>query len=370
MNTFRVKYLITCFEGEDIDQKLRWICLEQSVELPEEVVSKAILNLVVGQVKEVEEQANGTYEAVIAWPLSNVGDDPTQFLNMLYGNISLKRGIKVLSVNWESLTSILQGPAFGIHGIRERVQIPERALACGVLKPMGLSSDELAELASSFSRGGIDLIKDDHGLADQRYAPFEDRIKKVLTALHQTEKETGKRAHYYPNITTTGSKLMEKYKRAADLGADGVMVIPELCGYESMHELARSDIDLPIIAHPAFSGNRVTDAEHGFSPAFLYGELYRAFGADYCVYPNTGGRFSFSPEACHALNNEARRMDSPFRPTFPMPGGGIKRETIKHWIKEYGNNTVILLGASMLQHPQGVEQAAAEVHELLGSGLN
>jgi ribulose 1,5-bisphosphate carboxylase large subunit-like protein len=48
-----------------------------------------------------------------------------------------------------------------------------------------------------------------------------------------------------------------------------------------------------------------------------------------------------------------------------MPGGGMKRETLPHWISEYGNDTVFLLGASMLQHPGGLEAASREVAEVL-----
>jgi ribulose-bisphosphate carboxylase large chain len=365
MDQFTVHYIITCYEGEEIDEKLQWICLEQSVELPEEVVPKAILDKVMGQVQDVKPIGNGKYEASISWPNDNAGGDLTQFLNILYGNISLKKGIKITSVDWESLSGLFKGPMFGIDGIRDEFGIYDRPMACGVLKPMGLSADELANQAREFALGGIDMIKDDHGLANQSYAPFEERVSRVSEALQSAMKETGILTRYFPNITVSGSKLMENYELAADLGADGVMLIPDLCGYAGMHELAQSDLDLPIIAHPAFSGTFVTDPEHGFTPAFLYGELYRAFGADFTVYPNTGGRFSFSSEQCEALNLSARKTDSPFKPTYPMPGGGMRRETLPHWIKEYGNNTVFLLGASMLQHPKGIQSAAEEVSELL-----
>lgn len=370
MNTFRVQYRITCYDGEDIREKLRWICLEQSVELPEDVVPVDILDKVVGQVQDWSEINERAYHAKIDWPLDNIGDDPTQFLNILYGNISLKRGIKIVSVDWDSLIPILEGPAFGIDAIRTRIGVSERAMACGVLKPMGLSAEGLAEQALAFSSGGIDLIKDDHGLANQKYASFEERLAKVVKAVDQGNEDSANKTLYFPNITTSGTKLLDRFKQAADLGADGVMVIPELCGYESMHVLARSDIELPIIAHPAFSGSRVTDPDHGFTPAFLYGEIYRAFGADFAVYPNTGGRFSFSEEECKGLNHQARSSDSPFKKVFPTPGGGMKRETLTKWVKEYGNDTVFLLGASMLQHPGGLKKAASEVHALLEATIS
>jgi ribulose-bisphosphate carboxylase large chain len=362
---FTVFYKITCYEGENIDEKLRWICLEQSVELPEEVVSQAILDKVVGQVLDVKPIGKNCYQASISWPIDNAGADQTQFLNILFGNISLKRGIKITSVDWKNLSDLFQGPMFGVEGIREEFGIKERPMACGVLKPMGLSADEMVTQARQFALGGIDIIKDDHGLANQEYAPFQERVSKVAEALQLAMKESGVLTRYFPNITSSGSKLLENYELAADLGADGVMVLPDLCGYESMHELAQHDLDLPIIAHPSFSGTFVTDPEHGFTPAFLYGELYRAFGADFAIYPNTGGRFSFTPEECKELNKAARNSNSPFKPVLPMPGGGMKRETLPHWISEYGNDTVFLLGASMLQHPGGLEAASREVAEVL-----
>lgn len=335
------------------------------MELPEEVVPDHILSEIIGQVVSIEPVGENQYKVQIKWPLENTGGDRTQFLNMLYGNISLKRGIKVSHVHWPELSGLFKGPGQGIDGVRELVGIHNRPMACAVLKPMGLNAEEFSDQAFEFSAGGIDLIKDDHGLANQSYAPFQERVEKVVAALKKSEAAYGRRAAYFPNITVSGSRLMQQYKSAFELGADGVMVLPELCGYEAMHELAASDIDLPIIAHPSFSGTFVTDPEHGFTPAFLYGELYRAFGADCTVYPNTGGRFSFSQEECLQLNEAARTSASPFNPVFPMPGGGMKRETLPHWIKEYGNDTVFLLGASMLQHPEGIRQAAMEVSALL-----
>jgi hypothetical protein len=40
------------------------------------------------------------------------------------------------------------------------------------LKPMGSTTAELAKMAYDFAKGGIDIIKDDHGLADQRQGAY------------------------------------------------------------------------------------------------------------------------------------------------------------------------------------------------------
>lgn len=365
MQTFTVSYQITCFEGETIHEKTKWICLEQSVELPEELVLPGILEKVIGRVKDINPISETSYLVDIEWPCDNIGHDRIQFLNVLFGNISLKPGIRILNVEWAKFAELFNGPAFGIRGIRQRRGIEKRPMACGVLKPMGLESDALAELAYDFSTGGIDFIKDDHSLADQVYAPFTDRVTSITTKLKHCEEEFGYRAHYYPNITGTPSQMKERYEMAKESGADGVMVLPHLSGFETMHELASSEIDLPIMAHPAFSGALVSAANHGFSPAFLYGELYRAFGADFTIYPNTGGRFSFSGQECIEINNCARTVSSPFKPMFPLPGGGMKRETIPHWVNEYGNDMVFLIGASLFQHPDGIQKAVRELIAVL-----
>lgn len=365
MSRFTIQYEITCYAGESIHEKLEWMCLEQSVELPAELVEKDILDLVKGQVTKVNQLTENRYEAVISWPVSNAGNDITQFLNILYGNISLKKGIRIISVEWAKLNELFKGAKFGIEGIRKKFDIPRRAMACGVLKPMGLSADELASLAGTFADGGIDLIKDDHGLANQSYAPFQERVQKVVKAVSQASDQSGRQTRYFPNITASGAQLIDNYQFAAECGADGVMIIPGLCGFEIMHQIAQSEIELPIIAHPAFTGTMVTDPEHGFIPAFLYGELIRALGADFAIYPNTGGRFSFSVKECLDLNVAARKSVNGLKPIFPMPGGGMKQESIPYWIEKYGSDTVFLLGASILQHKEGISKAVKDVQQAL-----
>jgi ribulose-bisphosphate carboxylase large chain len=60
------------------------------------------------------------------------------------------------------------GPRFGAAGLREVLGVPRGPLLCTALKPMGSTVAALAEMAYAFAKGGIDIIKDDHGLANQR----------------------------------------------------------------------------------------------------------------------------------------------------------------------------------------------------------
>lgn len=366
MSTFDISYLVTVLEGEHIEEKIEGICLEQSVELPRSVLTREVETKVVGKPSSQKKIDDAVYNITITWPVENIGNDISQFLNILYGNISLQAGIRVVGAEWEKLDKdLFGGPAFGIQKLRQMYGIDGRALSSTSLKPLGLDAKGIGNLCYQFAAGGLDIIKDDHGITNQSYAPFEDRIKACVTGIEQAAEETGHRAYYFPHITALAAESVERYKKAAEMGADGVLICPHIAGMETMHQLARMELPLPIIAHPAFSGGLTTNEKQGLKPGFLYGELWRALGADFVVYPNTGGRFSFSVDECKAINRGARSEQLPFKSAFPMPGGGMKRSNIPEWLEIYGPDTVFLLGTSLYEHPDGPRRAAEELSGML-----
>jgi len=211
MSTFEITYLLTMLEGEQVDQKIESICLEQSVELPLAVLNQTIEQDIVGTPVNKSKLNDDQYEVSIAWPVANLGGEITQFLNVLYGNISLQPGIRILDVDWSNLTpNIFAGSTFGIHKIRDQYDITGRPLSATALKPIGSTSSELADLCYRFAIGGIDIIKDDHGLANQDVAPFQDRVKSCVTAIQKVTEKTGRRYYYYPNITAASTDVIER----------------------------------------------------------------------------------------------------------------------------------------------------------------
>src|SRR5262249_57208942 len=89
----------------------------------------------------------------------------------------------------------------GLDELRRRVGAPARALTCSPLKPQGLPAGRLAELAKSFAQGGVDYIKDDHGLADQAYSPFPARVEAVAAALRSVAQSGGQATRYGPALS-------------------------------------------------------------------------------------------------------------------------------------------------------------------------
>ena len=99
---------------------------------------------------------------------------------MLFGNTSIHDDVMLHDVEIPAeLAATFGGPRHGLDGLRQRVGAGARALTCSALKPQGLPPAKLAELARRFADGGIDYIKDDHGLADQAYSPFAERVDAI-----------------------------------------------------------------------------------------------------------------------------------------------------------------------------------------------
>src|SRR5581483_10942225 len=163
-------YRIRC-DARSIETRARTLAVEQSVEMPLAAISdEFVLGEIVGRVEAIREIEPGLFEVRVSLAAATVGDDPGQLLNMLFGNSSLHEDVVLWDIELPAvLMATFAGPRHGLNGLRARVGAGMRALTCSALKPQGLPASGLAELAARFARGGIDYIKDDHGLADQVY---------------------------------------------------------------------------------------------------------------------------------------------------------------------------------------------------------
>ena len=111
----RVTYRLLCGEGESPQDKATDIAYEQTVELPPACIGDAITERVVGRVESVEPGTSRGWTAVISYSPEWVGDDAAQLANLLFGNISLKHGIVITSIEWPAtLLKTFGGPAHGI----------------------------------------------------------------------------------------------------------------------------------------------------------------------------------------------------------------------------------------------------------------
>lgn len=355
---FSVVYRITGTEPEAY-AKARDICLEQTVEFPAELVPPGFIqDSIVGQIEELAADGPASYRATISFAIETAANELTQLLNVIFGNISIKPGYRVEEISLsQPLLSLFKGPRFGKDGLRRLLEVPQRPLLFTALKPMGLGNKELAELAYQFALGGIDIIKDDHGLTNQSFAPFNERVKLCAEAVERANRETGQKCIYVANVTAPHNQVIYRARYAKENGARGLLMAPGLVGFDTMKTVADDNaIGLPIFSHPALLGSYVLSPEHGISHFALFGQMTRLAGADGTIYPNYGGRFSFSREECKSIVKGTTVPMGNLRNIFPCPGGGMSISSIPDMIEVYGSEVIFLVGGGLFKHgPKIVE---------------
>lgn len=340
--------------------RAREIAVEQTVEIPEDCLAAAIEERIVGRVEALAALPDGRHRAVVSYPVRNVGAHFTQLVNLLYGNISMHRGIRLAAVEWPAeVLARFPGPAFGVAGVRELVRVPRRPLVCAAIKPLGLTVAELARDAAAFAAGGADLVKDDHSLDEQEdLAPFRERVARCQEAVERTKAARGGRSLYLPNLTGSPGDLPARVAWVRSLGIRGVVVSPLLLGFEAVRWVAEGGA-LAVLGHPTFSGAFFGD-EHGIAPEVLLGQLFRLAGCDGVIFVNAGGRFDWSEERCLAIAGALRAPLGPIRPAFPVPAGGVQVARVPGWVARYGPDTMVLIGGSFYQQGD-LERATAEL---------
>jgi ribulose-bisphosphate carboxylase large chain len=351
---FTAIYYLTGGEA-DARAKAQDLCLEQTLELPDALVTDATIRAhVLGQIESLSPVGEDRFEARISFAVEIVGGELTQLVNVLFGNISLKPGVRLERMELPpSLLQQFRGPRFGRKGLREYLQVPERPLLCTALKPMGMSADELAELAYQLALGEIDIIKDDHGLADQSFAPFDERVTKCTQAVARANKETGGHSVYAPNITAPAQLVLERAVFAKRAGAGALLICPGITGLDAMRAIADDDrIALPILSHPAMQGSFIADRTSGVSHFCLFGQWNRLAGADAAIFPNAGGRFSFTADDCRELSAGCEVEMGHIAPIFPTPAGGMSLDRIPEMRAMYGREVIFLVGGGLRSHSE------------------
>lgn len=354
MSHVNATYRVTA-GARDIAGIAQALALEQSVELPLAAVhDRYVAEHIVARVADIRDRSDGTHDVTIDLATATMAGDVAQIVNMLFGNSSLHAHVELVDVRFpDDMLAALSGPRFGAAGLRRVLGVPERPLACAALKPQGLPVERLAELCHTLASAGIDVIKDDHGLADQGYSPFAQRVAACGRAIERAAAETGHRALYAPSVVGSPRRAAAQVRIARDEGAQALLLAPSLIGLPSFAELVSEEVDVPVLAHPSFGG--ATRIAH----PLLIGTLYRALGADAVIFPHSAGRFAPPESECRNLVARCRAPLHDWPATMPVPAGGLQLETIAETIAVYGRDVMLLIGGSLLQEPGRIHERAS-----------
>jgi ribulose-bisphosphate carboxylase large chain len=328
----------------ELDGIAHALALEQSVEVAAEIVTDPfVAENIMGRVTRIVPAADGIHTVALQLAVATTGCDVAQTINMLFGNSSLHAHVELVDVEFPpEFLARFAGPRFGIAGLRQRLGIPDRPLTCAALKPQGMPSAALATLCYTLAASGIDVVKDDHGLADQAYSPFAERVAACQHAIELARRDTGARCIYAPSLVGSPRALAAQARIARDEGAGAVLLAPALIGMPAFAEFVAVDCNVPVLAHPAYGGAARV------APPLLLGRIFRWLGADAVIFPHFGGRFAYTPDECAGIAANSRCDWGGYRRTLPVPAGGLSVERVAEIVRFYGTDVMLLIGGSLL----------------------
>jgi 2,3-diketo-5-methylthiopentyl-1-phosphate enolase len=293
---------------------------------------------------------------MIGYPLINMNPDIPSILTTVFGKLSMDGQIKLIDLHLpDSLLSQFPGPRFGIDGIRKLLGVHNRPLLMSIFKQcIGLPLHELEREYQNQIDGQVDLVKDDEIFFRDDYAPALKRIDAFEKCNQHQEEKTGKKVLYAVNLTGPVTQLVEQAKHLSNAGATCLLLNVAPYGFDVLHRIsADPDVNIPILAHPAFTGSFYPSPYYGLSASLLLGKLMRLSGADIVLHPSPYGSVAMPKE--EALNI-AKQLQCPshiHRSAFPTPSAGIHPGLVPILYRDFGENFIINAGGGIHGHPQG-----------------
>lgn len=349
-NQIQASYLI--ITEENPEKVATEIALEQTVEMPRHLISDPyILENIVGRISEVHEETKNQYRITLEYSPDILTGSMGQLMNLIFGNISLKKGIKLIDLTLPPcFLRDYSGPAYGVEGLRNKTGVWGRPLTCAALKPLGCSALELAQICYELALGGIDIIKDDHNLGDQQACRYQDRVYLCRQALLKAQEKNGRKTLYFANINDCPHTMQQQIEYALELGVDGLLLQPVIMGLDLFRSIAEN-INYPflLMAHPSMSGVFFSSNREGIAPEILLGTILRLSGADAVIFPDCSGRFPFDEATCRKISQKLLTPLGKILSSFPIPGGGISLSTLAKVQENYSDDTIFLIGSSLYE---------------------
>jgi ribulose-bisphosphate carboxylase large chain len=272
--------------------------------------------------------------------------------------------IRLLDIEFpESFLDHFEGPKFGVQGLRDMLEVHDRPLFFGVVKPnIGLSPETFTELAYESWLGGLDIAKDDEMLGDVDWSPLGKRSLLMGRARKQAEKLTSEKKIYLANITDEADRLIELHDICVKNGANALMVNAMTVGLSPMRMLRRHT-EVPLVAHFDMIAPFTRVPFYGIDSNVII-KLQRMVGFDSIIFPGLGARMRTSDQEVLENVDQCLKPMSAMKPCLPVPAGSQWAGTtldIYQTLKtvDFG----IVPGRGVFEHPLGPRAGAASLRQ-------
>jgi len=324
----------------------------------------------------------------IAYPndLFEEGNMP-QILSSIAGNIfGMKAldGLRLVDVKWpKNILNSFKGPQYGIKGIRDLFRVKKRPITATVPKPkVGYYAEEHAQHGYEIWTGGVDLLKDDENLSNQRFNRFEKRLDLSMKMRDKAENETGERKSYLINITSEVDEMKRRAKLVKDFNNEYVMIDILTIGWAAVQTIRDEceKLGLAIHAHRAFHAAFDRNPNHGMSMKVL-AEIARMQGVDQL---HIGGLGKLAGDKIEVLNNYKKiAQDSNegdvevlaqnwygMKKVLSVCSGGVHPGIIHRLIELLSTDIAIQVGGGVLGHPGGTRSGAKALRQAIDAYMD
>ena len=290
-----------------------------------------------------------------------------QYLSVVAGNLfGLSRldAVRLLDFDLPESLVPFKGPKFGIHGVRRIVGSNKRPHVGTIIKPkVGLTPEDTAAVAYQAAIGGVDLIKDDETLTNQKFCPIDERLPKVMDRLDEARDETGQQVLYAVNITTRGDRIVEQARHAINLGANMVMIDVITAGFSALQALGEDpSVKVPIHVHRTMHAAMTRNPEHGIAMR-PFARLVRMLGGDQLHTGTVSGKMAHAAEEVIGDNRVLTEQYGCIRPTFPVSSGGLHPGKVAKELSTLGTDITLQAGGGIHGHPGGTQAGAKAMRQ-------
>lgn len=331
------------------------------------------------------EKLNGAGLAWIAYPLElfDLEAGISHLLSMVAGNLfgmSAVEGVKLLDLMLpREFVKIFKGPKFGIQGVRKILGTdanPRPHLGTIIKPKVGLSPKETAKVAYEAARGGVDFIKDDETLTNQKFNPIEDRVSSVMEALDKVKEETGRKVLYAVDVTADENRIWKNIETALSNGANCIMVDFLCVGLPILRKIAEDpSVNVPIHVHRAMHAAMTRYPEHGIHMLVL-AKLVRLAGGDQLhtgtakgkmEKPQVGSLEKFSgTKGIRYINDFLRSEWYHLKTVMPVASGGVHPALVPANLEMLGAPDIQLnAGGGIHGHPRGTRAGATAMKQAI-----
>jgi ribulose-bisphosphate carboxylase large chain len=301
-------------------------------------------------------------EAILSWPIANMGANLPNLMATVAGNLfelSQFSALRLLDLYLpDEFRQKYPGPQFGVAGTRTFSGVYNRPLIGTIIKPsVGLNPEQTAALVEKLVAADIDFIKDDELQGDGPHCPFADRVAAVMQIVNRHADKTGKKVMFAFNLSGEIEEMARRHDVVLKAGGTCVMINLNGVGLAGLSYL-RSISQLPIHAHRNGWGLFQRSPHIGMS-YLAYQKFFRLAGADHMHVNGIRNKFCERDESVLASAKEC------LTPMFVGEGRGCEampvfssgqtvRQAEDTWKGLGRPDLIFAAGGGLMAHPGGI----------------